>query len=146
MDANLADTTVVHPPPLPCSYLFVGCSGSGKSTLTKDMLLNWEEIFGEKPRRVIIIYNYYQPMYSEIQAKYPDRCLFATNLTEDIVSEKTLGSASAGQAVLLIDDIAHTLTKSELLASIFIGHSHHLGIVAVSAYWNKCTVSIVLNT
>ncbi len=47
---------------------------------------------------------------------------------------KTLGSPSScgGQAMLLIDDIAHTLTKSELLASIFIGYSHHLGIVMVN--------------
>ncbi len=97
------------------------------------MLLNWWEIFGEEPRHIVIMYNYYQPMYSEIQTKYPDRCLFATSLSEDIILEKTLGSPmSGGQAMLLIDDRAHTLMKSDLLASIFIGHSHHVGIVMVS--------------
>ncbi len=120
MDAALVDATVTHLPPLPCSYLFMGCTGSGKSTLAKDMLLNWREIFGEEPRCIVIVYNYYQPMYSEIQSKYPNRCLFATSLNENLISEKTLGSPSscAGQAMLLIDDIAHTLTKSDLLASI----------------------------
>ncbi len=74
------------PPPLPqsepvarsvfrSSLLMLGdllfCTGLGKSTLAKDMLLNWQEMFGEEPRHVVIVYNYYQPMYSEIQSKYP---------------------------------------------------------------------------
>ncbi len=110
MDAALVDATVIHPPPLPCSYLFVGCTGLGKSTLANDMLLNWQEIFGEEPRRVMIMYNYYQPMYLEIQSKYPNHCLFATSLNEDIISEKNLSSPSScgGQTMLLIDDLAHS--------------------------------------
>ncbi len=64
--------------------------------------------------------------------------VYTTSLSEDIILEKTLGSpTSGGQAMLLIDDIAHTLMKSDLLASIFIGHSHHVGIVVVSMTPNR---------
>ncbi len=85
------------------------------------MILEFEEIYSQKPRAVIVLYNFFQPCYTEIQDKYQDRCYFATDLTENVLSNEILGPPTDGPAILLIDDLAHRLCKSELLCRIFIG-------------------------
>ncbi len=124
--------TITHPPLLPVSFIFAGCSQSGKTQFAKNLILNWEEIFGEEPRSVTILYAFFQPCYSEIQAKYGDRCKFATELTESVISSENLGSPDKGYAVLLIDDLGHRLFKSDLLCHLYVGACHHLKIIPAS--------------
>ncbi len=131
MDAGVGSIAITHPPKLPVSLIYTGCSQSGKTFHAKKMILNWKDIYGEEPRAVVIIYAFFQPYYTEIQAKYGDRCKFATDLTEETISEQTLGKPEEGYAIILIDDLGHRLVKSELLCRLYIGCCHHLKIVPV---------------
>ncbi len=74
--------------------------------------------------------------------------MFATSLNEDIISKNSQFSfvlLCSGQAVLLIDDIAHTLIKSDLLASIFyqlLASSQHSCVFGIIKRINASLVNL----
>ena len=95
-----------------------GASGSGKSQLIKRMLLNFDRVFEEKPARVYIFYQHWQPSYEELRAK---SLIPVTFLRGPPPGDKFQPEA---KSILVFDDLQST--DSSEIQSWFFRKAHHL--------------------
>lgn len=118
-------------PPLPMSCIVSGASMSGKTYFTTQLINEWETIYNEKPRAIVVIYNHYQSAYDKIKEKWGDRVMFFNEFTKEIFSNEILGDPSNGHAIILMDDMAHEIAGNPSLTSLFIGGCHHLRLCPI---------------
>ena len=106
----------------PFTMLVCGASGSGKTQFTKK-LIQEEQMFASKPKRVVWCYGIWQPSFTETSVEYHEGLP-----THEILEQ--------GNMVLVIDDLMQEAKSSHIVSDIFTKHSHHRSITCICLIQN----------
>lgn len=116
---------------------------TGKTHFAIEFILAYEQLYGTRLRRIVIIYEYLQDHYKRLMDKYGDKVVLYDQFSGDILTTNVLGDPAEGYAILLIDDKAHAIASTPELASIFIGGTHHLLLNTMVSYNTQCTTQTI---
>jgi len=109
----------------PATIMVCGPTGSGKTYLTKQILEHAHGMFSEKPSKIIICYNSWQPMFDELRTNL-EEVTFHQGLPND--ETFTEWAKIDGHKILAIDDCMVEGSNSVELMNMFCVKSHHNNI------------------
>ena len=110
---------------IPCFKLCVfGPSRSGKSTLIKDILLNIDSFSSEPPKKIILIYVVWQPIYDEMKQKG----LVDVFLQDNSDLEQQLTNYIQGEEILFIFDDMINSVNIKYISELFMVQGRHKNI------------------
>jgi RNAse (barnase) inhibitor barstar len=98
------DNIIIKPPGL---IWVTAPSNHGKSTVATRLILNEEEIFGEKFEKIFIFYKYWQKNYDAIKDKLKDRVKFFKGFeSKDIITDLGLAkrTSKSQPSLIFFDD------------------------------------------
>lgn len=103
---------------------FYIASSSGKTTMLYKILLDAENLFSQLPPNLVVFYSQPQPIYSEIQKLQNFETIkFVKGLDYDFDELQN--------AVVVIDDMMNTISKSDTIESLFSRLSHHNSVSVI---------------
>lgn len=105
----------------PCRIMVCGASGSGKTYITKQLLEHADGMFSEPPKKLIVCYDTWQPMFDDMR-KTLDITFHRGLPDEDQFNE---WSNMKDHKILVIDDCLAEGAESPALMKMFCIKSHH---------------------
>jgi len=127
----------------PTTIMVCGPTGSGKTYLTKQILEHADGMFSEKPSKIIICYNSWQPIFDELRTKL-EKITFHQGLPND--ETFTEWTEIDGHKILVIDDCMAEGSNSSELQKMFCVNSHHNSITVLFLVQNIFQKGKVMRT
>lgn len=120
-----------------------GASGSGKTFLTKRILENASGMFSESPKKIILCYDTWQPMFEELRRNLKEITFHQGLPNEDQFNE---WGEIDGHKLLVIDDCMAEGVDSPHLMKMFCVKSHHQNITVMFLVQNVFQKGKVMRT
>ena len=109
----------------PASLLLSGISQSGKTRFTFKLLENANGMFEKPPTKIIYAYGQYQPLFEQMEERIPGLILHSGIPSREQIDEWTDPTDTAHHTVIVLDDLAGQVTKSEEALFLFTVTAHH---------------------
>ena len=129
--------------PSPTTIMVCGPTGSGKTFLTKQILENADGMFMEKPCKIIICYDTWQPMFDQLMTNLKEVTFHQGLPNEEQFRE---WSDIDGHKILVVDDCMAEGVNSTDLMKMFCVSSHHNNITVMFLVQNIFQKGKVMRT
>ena len=132
-------------------FIVAAASAGGKTSWVIKLIQHREDMFPDNPpKRVMVCYSMYQPLYQELQQAIPE-VIFKKGLPSKEELLELSGDTKAEHSLLIIDDLMTELVNSKEMEELFVTLAHHRKITSLFLtqnifYQGKYSRTISLNT
>ncbi len=117
--------------PTPARILLNSSSCGGKTSYILRLCQEWDSIFDESIKNIVIVYSVYQPLYEEFK-KLGKKVFFMQGFNNDLLLKKIKGF-NYEHSLIFFDDLAEILFASQAFVKYMTTFSHHMACsIAVS--------------
>ena len=96
-----------------------------KQRFTFKLLENANGMFEKPPTKIIYAYGQYQPLFEQMEERIPGLILHSGIPSREQIDEWTDPTDTAHHTVIVLDDLAGQVTKSEEALFLFTVTAHH---------------------